>query len=183
MPQAGAVRWERCGRPPGSPTAGTGGPSPAPRPRRPSVALRLPDFIFSLPTPGGPTQAPAPRAGGDGHRPARDPHRTEALPRGRERGSPAPAPGALSGERWVSWPCWTHRRLRGAGFPPLNTPPDGSGRGAPRSRPPPSTGAPKPSGTRKLRRELYPEKGFFFFFFFCKLPSLRRGVDILPRLL
>lgn len=68
-------------------------------------------------------------------------------------------------------------------FPPPEHPPRRQRAWGSAEPPPPSTGAPKPSGTRKLRRELYPEKGFFFFFFFCKLPSLRRGVDILPRLL
>lgn len=169
--QAAVVQREQCGLPPRSPTVGTGGPSPAARPRRPSDALPLPDFIFSLPTPGWLTPALAPRAGGDiilqetppGH--SRGAARTANRPRPPEpfRGS-AGCPGPAG-------------RTGGSVGP---GPPDGSVRGAPRGRDP-RRAPPNPAAPTSCGGNFFLRKAFFKIYFF-KLPSLTHGVDILPRL-
>lgn len=161
-PRAGTVRWEQSGHPPHSPTAGTGHPSPAPRLHHPPAALRLPEWIFSRPKSAGMAD-PSPSAESRwGHQPARDSDGIAALPRG-SRAAARPRPrstflGALSAPAPLDEPMATRER-------PPPSPRYGSVRGAPRDHPP-TTGAPKPSGTHKLQRELFPREGFFFFLSF-----------------
>ncbi|XP_050196445.1 uncharacterized protein LOC126653035 isoform X1 [Myiozetetes cayanensis] len=170
-PRAGVVRRERCERPPHSPTAGTGGPSPAPRLRHSSATLRLPDWIFSRPMPGWLTQAPAPRAGGDTNLPE-----TQTAPRhfrGAAEAQHGPGPAALSGEPPVPRPRWTRRRLLGTG-PACY----GSGQGVPGGRAP-RRGPRNPTAPTSYRGNFFYEAGFFL-----RLPSISRPcADILPRLL
>lgn len=121
-------------------------------PAPPSLGCSPPPGFHLLP-PHARMADPSPSAESRwGHHPARDP--TGTLPRGSENRKPAPATGALSGERWVPRHRWTHRRLRGTG-PPRRQRARGS------AGPGPPTGASKSSGTHKLRRELFPKKGFF----------------------
>lgn len=50
-------------------------------------------------------------------------------------------------------------------FPPLNTPPDGSGRGAPRSRPPPRRAPRNPAAPASYGGNFILRRDFFFFSF------------------